>query len=208
MKVFIIHYKPLILRKKLMLEQLSYQNNILFANYDYEFIENLDKEELTINQLKKFNIINMANISLIYKHFFIYNKISQLNENNFLILEDDCILYKNFSKVLNNYINELPKDYDMLFLGSGCNLHYPKIIKNKHIYKVNHPATRCTDSILVNKKCCKKLVEYFNNDKNINKPIDFYLNDILKILDLNIYWCEPTIVKQGSEIGLYKSSLR
>ena len=55
-----------------------------------------------------------------------------------------------------------------------------------------------------------KILNYFNNiniENTINHPIDFWLNNIIKILNLNIYWAEPTIISQGTQCGIFKSSI-
>ena len=41
---------------------------------------------------------------------------------------------------------------------------------------------------------------------NINLPLDWWLNEVIRDLKLEIYWMEPTIVTQGSEKGKFKSS--
>ena len=40
-----------------------------------------------------------------------------------LVLEDDAILDKDFLSKLTRGLEQLPDDYDMLFLGDGCNYH-------------------------------------------------------------------------------------
>ncbi len=128
------------------------------------------------------------------------------------------------------YLSQLPEDYDIKFIGNGCNLHIPnnKIQQNKYIYFKNNilidfqsniknwnvdwgtAIVRCTDSYLISKKCANKILNYFNNiniENSIYHPIDFWLNDIIKILNLNIYWAEPTIISQGTQCGIFQSSI-
>jgi len=100
----------------------------------------------------------------------------------------------------------------MLFIGSGYNLHINKeiITDDKHVYK--NPYTRATDSYIITNKCAKKLYDYFVNDANdtnnkITVPIDMWLNRAILYNKLNVYWCEPTIVCQGSQNGLFEKSL-
>jgi hypothetical protein len=108
-------------------------------------------------------------------------------------------------------MKELPDDYDALFIGSGCGLHIDKkdIIPNKHIYiKIN---SKCTDSYIVSKKGAIKLNNFMKNEQSkckINLPIDHWLNLAFQYTNSNVYWCEPTIVKQGSENDVFKTSLR
>ena len=39
-------------------------------------------------------------------------------------------------------------------------------------------------------------------------PIDWELNYRFLKLDMNVYWHEPGLVVQGSELGIYKSEIR
>jgi glycosyl transferase family 25 len=216
MKIFITHYSKLVERKETVLNQFA-KNNIL----DYHFIENLNKEDITDEHLNNFNldapimgerkfVVNI--ISLFLKHIYIYNLIANSDIEYALILEDDVILDDNFMEKLNTYITELPNDFDALFIGNGCNLHIPndKIIEGKHIYPMC--STRCTDSYLISKKCAIKMISFYNyfimNNIKIGLPVDHWLNLAFKNTNCNVYWSEPTIVKQGSENNVFKSSLR
>ena len=40
----------------------------------------------------------------------------------------------------------------------------------------------------------------------INMASDWWLNQVIRDLKLEIYWMEPTIVTQGTQTGKYKSS--
>ena len=107
-------------------------------------------------------------------------------------------------------------DYDLCFIGDGANLHIHKsmIEINKNIYlKSNYEsswsgdgATRCTDSYIISKKCANKILTYLEFNKIDIWTSDFWLNHVCRILDLKVYWCEPTIVTQGTQNGLFKSS--
>jgi glycosyl transferase family 25 len=211
MKIFVIHYKKLIERKVQILEQFKKYNIT-----DYEFIE-IDRDELYKENICMFqeNYSN-SQIAISLSHFYAYKQISDKYDNG-LIFEDDIILSDDFINICNKYITQLPKDYDMLFLGDGCNFHIEtdKIIPNNYIYeKCLYPttwggdgATRCTDSYLVSKKCAKKICEYINNlSYKIQLPIDWWLNVAARDNNFKVYWCEPTIVTQGTQNGLFISS--
>ena len=122
------------------------------------------------------------------------------------------MLADNFIETFNKYVSYLPEDYDMLFIGNGCNLHIDsnEIVPNKFIYKKSlnsSGVTRCTDSYVVNKKCASKLCEYINTlQYSINIPVDFWLNVAANDTGLNVYWAEPTIVTQGTQNGLFQTS--
>lgn len=203
MKVFVIHYNKLVDRKVHILDQFAKYNIV-----DYEFVD-IDRDDVHNHDISMFqkNYSN-THIAISLSHFYAYNEISTKYENG-LIFEDDVILSDNFINIFNKYISELPNDYDMLFIGNGCNLHIPsdKIISNKHIYKQLEYYGRCTDSYVVNKKCAIKLCNYINNlSYKINNHIDTWLNTANKDNDFNIYWAEPTICTQGTQNGLFNTS--
>ncbi len=211
MKIFIIHYKKLIERKQSILSQFE-KHNIT----DYEFIE-IDRDELHNHDISMFQSgYDNCQIAISLSHFYAYKQISEKYYNG-LIFEDDVILSDNFTDILNKYITQLPEDYDMLFIGNGCNLHIEndKLIPNKNIYeKCLYPtgwggdgATRCTDSYLITKTCASKLCEYIDNLKDkIKLPIDWWLNVPARDNNFKVYWSEPTIVVQGTQCGVFPSS--
>lgn len=213
MKIFVLHYSKLTERKIHILEQFT-KHNIT----DYEFIELYDKDSITDEESKQFTSSYKKPImSLFLKHIYAYKQIIEKYDNA-LIFEDDVKLCENFMYILKFYINQLPENYDMLFISDGCNLHieHNAIISNKYIYKKclyptnwgGDGATRCTDAYIINKKCALTLCEYINklNDK-IYLPVDWWLNVAARDNNLNVFWAEPTIVTQGSITGQFKSTL-
>ena len=213
LKIFVLHYTKLVERKRSVLKQFE-KHNIT----EYEFIELFDKDDLTVEQKNRFTKSHMmgeekfmpAIISLYLKHEFVFKEIEDKYDCA-LIFEDDIILSDNFTKILDNYMDEVPNDYDALFIGSGCGLHiHPKdIIPGKHIYR--NVKSKCTDSYIVSKNGAIKLNNFMKNVQSkykIDLPIDHWLNLAFKETNSNVYWCEPTIVKQGSENNVFKTTLR
>lgn len=212
MKIFVIHYKKLIDRKDFIINQFKKYNIT-----DYEFIE-IDRDELEGYDLSIFENIPNSYMAIGLSHMYAYNQIKD-NYDEALIFEDDVILCDNFIDIFNNYLTQLPKDYDMLFIGDGCKLHIQKdnLISNKNIYKKclyptswgGDGCTRCIDSYLVSKKCAIKICKYINNIKyKINTTTDWWLNIVARDINLEIYWAEPTIVLQGTENGIFKTSYK
>ena len=207
MKIFVLHYSKLVDRKKHILEQFNKQGII-----DYEFIEKYDKDEITDYESNLFDInYKKSKMSLHLKHNYVYNIIAE-NYDRALIFEDDVILCDNFIDNLNNYITQLPENFDMLYIGDGCRLHIEedKLIPNKNIYQkcASGYTSRCSDSYIISKKCAKTMCEYINNLKSkINLPIDWWLNVASTDNNFKVYWAEPTIVTQGSQNGLFQTSL-
>ena len=211
LKIFVIHYKKLVDRKNHIIKQFEMRNI-----KDYEFVE-IDRDELYNENIEMFEEnFNKSQIAIALSHFYAYTQISKKYDNG-LIFEDDAILSDNFNEMLDKYINQLPEDYDMLFIGDGCNLHIEKdkLIDNTYIYKkCLYPTTwggdgagRCTDSYLVNKKCAINMCKYIEHlNYKINLPVDWWLNVAARDNDFKVYWAEPTIVTQGTQCGVFTTS--
>jgi len=213
MKIFVVHYDKLTKRKDSIIKQLSKYN------FDFEFISNHGKENLTHEDKNMFRSISDGEISVALHHIECYKRIVEKKIDYALILEDDILLCNNFRQILELYIKELPSDWEMLFIGDGCGLHIDKnlLIPEKHIYKkdnVNNGkkhggATRCLDSYLISNKCAKIIIEKLKlPNYTILAPVDLWMNCVIRNNNFNVYWAEPTIVTQGSENGIFKSTLR
>jgi GR25 family glycosyltransferase involved in LPS biosynthesis len=157
-----------------------------------------------------------SQIAISLSHFYAYSQISEKYQYG-LILEDDVILSDKFTTQFAKYMSQLPPDFDMLFIGDGCNLHIErdKIISGKHIYaKGLYPTrwggygiSRCADSYVVSKRCATKLVDYLSRlSYPIQWPVDFWLNIAGVHNQLAVYWAEPTIATQGTDTGLFATS--
>ena len=197
-KVYICHWKKLNDRKKELLEILK-EENIL----EYEFNEKYDKDNWDIDELKKLHpyafkptssgrYLNNSEISLLLKHYDIIFELSSNNIEYALVLEDDVILCDNFLYHLENCFKELPKDWDLVWVGTCCNLHEPKI-GDKLAYRTNR-GSRCTHAYLISKSCANKII---NNVDRITEAIDHAFNFFIQELKLNNYWIEPPLAIQN-----------
>ena len=217
MKIFVMHYSKLTDRKKHILDQFK-KHDI----QEFTFIEKFDKDEITEDQCPEFDQNYITNkrscLSLHLKHIYAYKLMITENIDEALIFEDDVILSDDFMSKLTNYMTQVPTDYDMVFIGDGCQLHIPtsQLVPNQNIYKkcidTNDEgyggATRCTDSYVIHNRCAKKICEYMMNLKyKINSPVDWWLNVAARDNNLSVYWAEPTIVTQGTHTGLFPTSL-
>jgi GR25 family glycosyltransferase involved in LPS biosynthesis len=214
-KFYIVHYDILIDRKQNLLKQFN-ENQIINEIY---FVTDYKRDNICYDDIKLFNLnyISIGSCAITLSHLLCYYKLVKSNDNFCLIFEDDVIFNNKFNETLLHYISQLPEDWDMFLIGDGCNLHIPQdIINNKNtnvFLKDNYPstwggngATRCTDSYLISKKCAHKILLNLNENEKICQNIDWWLNGIIRSLKLIVYWAEPTIVTQGTQNGIYKTS--
>jgi len=190
--IYIVHYSPLIDRKNNLIKQFK-DNNI----DNYEFITDYDRDLVskeTMNKYFKLDNLSNAQICITISHIEIYKKILEKNFKLCLILEDDAILDIDFLKKLNYYIDNLPNDFDIGFINNGCSLHIQNTNNQQIWYKNKYSRTCC--AYLITNKTCKALID---NIIPFTYAIDHELNAQITKLNLNCYWCEPTIVQDGSE---------
>ncbi|MDC0141994.1 glycosyltransferase family 25 protein [bacterium] len=211
--IFIVHYTPLVKRKKHMINELSKYN------FDFTFEEKYNKEDLTKEDLKRFIGIKKSEISLTCKHLNIYKKMVENDIDVGIIFEDDVTLYDNFENKLSDYYNQLPDDWGMFFFGSGWNLHVPeKLVKksNKNVFLKSNQgmglwspeckyggwpicggSTRCMDSYIIKKETAQKIINYCNKGR-IFRPFDLFLNQCFRDLNIKSYWGEPSLCRQDT----------
>jgi len=224
-KTVVHHCKSLSSRKEHMVRQLEH-----FGFSDYSFYEEYDGNELTesiINEhcvrkhtdlsavAKKISLwnvgietqreLNLAELSLTIKHGKVFQKLASEDADMFVIFEDDVILCDDFPKLFHNFLSMTPDDWDVIHFGTGAGLHAPNIVPGKVAYRINHPASKCTDSILIKKSAVKQLADTWFPFHLI---CDWELGYQHYLHQHNVYWWEPGLVRQGSEYGMFKSTLR
>ena len=65
------------------------------------------------------DILTLSEMSLIRKHIACYERICKDNIDSALILEDDATLEPNFETTLENYMKQLPRVWDLFYIGEG-----------------------------------------------------------------------------------------
>ena len=225
--IFITHWTKLSERKQKLIERMNEEG------LSGTFIEKYDSQDLDLdselcskfgNHLKyNTGFKGKTVISLFLKHIECYRLMIEKNIPLLLILEDDALLDDNFKSKFDNYVKQLPDNWNCLCIGNGCKLHInsdrfkelkpPNVYlkSTKKIYGEGVGLFRCTDSYLINLKTAKEIYEHFQklpmNGHKIGDGIDIWLNKFSSSMNYNIYWSEPTIVSQGSQNGTFLSTI-
>ena len=123
-------------------------------------------------------------------HLFIWQDAIQKNYKNILVLEDDVQFTDDFNKYLINVMEELPKDYDILYLGYKDSIcEAKKDTSFNYIYKPEFPLL--THAMIISNKGLKKLLNLITI---IDDHIDWKIARNVK--KLNIYASKKKIVNQ------------
>jgi hypothetical protein len=205
-QIYISHYEKLTDRK-VYFDKIISTNPIFKGAQIVASNDEIDKIALLnssyVDDKTVWHGLKNSEICIAEQMFRIYRLVAKSNNQLCLILEDDFVLTENFNHYLNEFLNNLPNDFDCIFMSSCCDLK-PKHnnVVNKYFYE--EETSRCTTAYLIKKETCEKILSI----ANYTAPIDWHLNFIKEKLGLKYYWTDPIIVLQGSEKDIYKSNLR
>jgi len=152
------------------------------------------KEVLKSNrQLRKINVvgkIRLGAVGLIFTTFLAYEKMLQTNYDIFLIFEDDAQIKSNTFDLVIDYIDELPKDFDIVSLYDN-QAFFDKYQEHHNVGLTNLCKSyndRSTLVYAISKNGMKKYMTLMK--EKIDNPIDLYLFDVKK--ETNQYAIKPT----------------
>jgi GR25 family glycosyltransferase involved in LPS biosynthesis len=226
-KTTVIHCKKLKERKVNILRQFE-----RFGFTNFSFYEDYDADELTEQFIKEHYVskaqdpvawskkislwgpaalhyhspvCNPAEISLTIKFGKIFQQLSKEHFDYCIIFEDDVFLCENFDVHFPHFLSQTPDDWDAIYFGSGANLKPSRMVQNQVVYLMDHPASRCADSIVLKKSAVCDLANTWFPFHIIS---DWELGYQHYLHNHKVYWWEPSLVRQGSEHGMFKSTLR
>lgn len=219
---YIVHYKGNTKRRKVMetifkkekmenihwildwdREEISYQT--YFENFQADHLE-YQKRGQDPNEFFPHYPLKPAFVSICLKQKEIIRRIGYGEHDIGIMFEDDAIVCENFKETLHIYMNSLPVDWDVCFIGQGAGKRIPKEKLKDGVfwYKKDHPADRCCDSVIFKKESAKKIYDAIHKYK-ICFAADPELGFWMSQYKMNVYWLEPPIVVQGSQNGLFET---
>ena len=168
------------------------KNNIKYFRFPAINGRNLDENDF---RLKKYFAKNLKKYSKAQKsctlsHISIWEKIKQDKTTFNIIFEDDVIIPNNFNDKLKVYLEQLPENWDILFLGGN------KIIGKKYSKNLVKPDRHKFGNF--------GLFAYLINSRNINFIVDKCKNISLHIdkfiqkelgKELNLFFCNPQLIE-------------
>jgi GR25 family glycosyltransferase involved in LPS biosynthesis len=128
---------------------------------------------------------------LIKTYLNIYEEWSKKYAENILLIEDDSLFVDNFNEKIEDYVNNVPSDWDILYFGANHNYHIgKKTIKiNEKCIKLNNSySAHC---VLLKKKVFEELIE---NIKNFSIENDVMMSNLQK--KYNAYSSSEVLVTQ------------
>ena len=205
--IYICHWNKLKEIKKYVIEHLEQ----LGLN-EYHFVECFDKETWDIDQVQKEypkifgsssrnTKLNLSEISLTLKYCWAIKDAYEQGYESVLMLEDDVELHPDFINLFNNFKGQLPKNWDLAWVGSCCDLH-AKAVPHQNVYRVN--GSRCTHAFMISRNCINKLI---HNIHDANDAADHYFNYLIETFQLNNYWFEPSLAEQNKNSEIFNTTI-
>jgi GR25 family glycosyltransferase involved in LPS biosynthesis len=213
-KIFIIHYPPLVDRKKYMDSMISkfnipYEYICKFTQdsleiFDSKFIDTSDKNKDKKNSMligDKLNsgltLNNLKACSL--EHFMVISDFADSEYQNIIILQDDIIFDDNFPG-FDAYVKALPVDYDILYMSNCCGTKLPQQTEGI-LDRAPQYTSNAGGAYIISKKAAKIISK---NALPIYSNWDWELNCIQMQFKMNVYWVKDFLLYDGSEINMYK----
>lgn len=228
--IYIIHWKELRDRREYLEKQFPNAHWVDFYDRNTITTEDITKVYSKNKNLWDKRIHSLYNNKPAYQemriseicnslsHIYVLDHMINNNIEYGLVLEDDVILKVEFFNKFDEYFDQTPKDFDIIFLGSsfspqildsvGFENEKPTIKHQNGVFvyeKFRNPKTRCVDAYILKKSTCEKIKTV---SKEIVSAYDHDLAYFIKELELKVYWWEPGLVFQGSQSGYYGSSIR
>lgn len=185
-------------------------NDLTKSIYVLNLKERLDRREHILNELNKiecddfilFESVNGKKLNnptklkdgmygLLMTYIEIYEDWKNKGYDSILIIEDDCIFLDDFNKNLESYINNVPKDWDMLYFGGNHNYHMGYTTEKINDYCMKLTNTYSAHCVLLKDYVFEDLI---NHLKNMNIENDVMLATLQK--KYNAYSPINTFTKQ------------
>ena len=169
--------------------------NIKFIRFNAINGKKLDLKNVYKNGTISAKWLKRGQIGVAMSHITLWKTLRNWEEEIAIIFEDDVIIPKNFWILVKQYMKQLPKDWDILFLGGTS------VIGSKYSKNLLIPAQEATKGIyntgffayMVKKKCLDTLIE---KSKPLVTAIDNQIKDFA-FKYLNIFYAYPSIVSHN-----------
>jgi len=198
-KIYIVHYKKNIDRRKYLEEKLKSLDNVFW-------VENFqDVSEIPLNL--KYSITPKEMLVWLSHFNILLNECKSSDiDNKFIILEDDVIFPDdmNIDNFFTNVLDEFHKsNAEMIYLGKIPGLEVTTPIPDKKVYTDVKQCSVCTHAYSLKTTLFKPLINYMET----NLPIDHEMNRMIDKFKIKVAWSYPAL-DQGTITNLYKSNLR
>ena len=159
-----------------------------------------------------FNTLTPSMIGCALSHLYVWKQIASSEKEYSIVFEDDVIFTKNFKSGFENYLKNVPEDFDILALGyldashpvlylthSILNQFKYNVMKDVNGYIIQPQMFLQAHAYIVSKKGAKRLIELM--DGYIYQHIDYTINSFYLKDQLQVYAVKDRIAFQTSTLS-------
>lgn len=212
---FVIHYTPDLFRREFILRQFQLQNIT-----DYQFITKYDREVIPIGLHQCFTELTTKEVSIFLKHLSCYQIMcldtSDKYKHGALIIEDDTLLIPDFTFKVQQYVSQIPQQWDFVSLSAGDNhwiVAQGDLVDGKNTYlqqtdflQFATSITRGLDNYLISKEFASSIYRNFYCLLPYFTPIDIFVGNYALATEARLYWVHPVLALAGSSLGLLQQT--
>ena len=174
------------------------KEKIMFERFDAVNGKTLENRHEFTSFCNKFCASGIRGCAL--SHYSVWNSILTKGFENIMILEDDAVLVENFDEKFSLIYNSIPKDFDILYLGSLFYCDPSEVFNKVYRYKnekINEHVLRTEgcgglQGYIISRNCIQKII----NEK-ISFHIDTNLMEWIKKYNLKTYAITPMLITQN-----------
>ncbi len=209
-------------------DQIRYLNSVFLKNSVAEYVEYFqptykdsipsDLRQLYFSAPSELigRPLKNSEISLFLNFLMLFEKLlAEYSDGYFLIFESDVL----FDRPILPYLQCLElilqsNPPDCFSIGSGCDMVHINVNTDDMNFQIFREClVRCTDSFLFSYAGIRKFVDYIyafqQTNGSINQPIDNFFETFLESNEDYVQlWVWPSLTHQGSQYGVYKSSIQ
>lgn len=155
---------------------------------EVERYEGIDGKEFDWSTVKYNPTLLVGELGLIETHINLIKEAVEKKYKSVLIMEDDVYFTPEIQK-LDEYMEALPKDWDMLYIGGNHSYGQPPLKVNDKVLKLNKTYT--THCIVIRDTIYETIIAMTEGRK---KQIDVYYADLHNVY--NVYGFNPNMALQ------------
>lgn len=164
-----------------------------------EFFDGIHAEKFGLRTVHPYEIdhpgtdykMGPSSVGNCLSQIMLWGALSVLWDDHFLVLEDDARFQPDWHKRMIGAMNDVPQDFDMLYIGSCCTQTKNPLRVKGDVFTVHWPM--CTHAYIVARKAIPVLLA---TQRKIYAPIDISLS-LHSLPLLKVYTVLPRIVDQA-----------
>jgi len=156
--------------------------------------------------------LKTGEIACLLSHYEVWKEMSKKNLPFAIIYEDDVEFHPNFKEISNKIYNEIPNDFQILYLGGRQTSIYPKYVDpiSENI-SVHHPkiisgidSDRTSHAYVISISCANILINLIESQEEFNTPLDHLILNYLLFLKIDVLNANPLIAFSDNTDGNIK----